>query len=68
MAKNTLFGEYLTANKISHADAARELEMTRAYVQMLSTGTATPSLHVAWNIEKFTKGAVTMQTWLKEQR
>lgn len=65
MTALTKFGRYLKQQKISRTDAAVALELTRSYIQMLCTGTATPGLHAAYAIQKWTKGAVTFESWLK---
>lgn len=62
--KRSVFARYLTSNKISASDAAKALNITRAYVHMLRTLAATPSLHTAAAIKKWTKGAVTFESWL----
>lgn len=61
----TDFGKYIRAKKIPANAAARALEIKRAYVYMLSSGVATPGLALAGQIESWTKGKVTMRSWLK---
>ncbi len=65
MATETFFGRYLKRMKITRATAAADLKLTRSYVQMLQTGAATPGLHTAFEIQKWSKNAVTMQSWIK---
>ena len=64
MNKLTRFGRYLKKRKLSMADVARQLDFTRSYVQMLSSGAATPGLHAAGRIKKWSKGYVTFESWL----
>lgn len=63
--KLTTFGRYLKRKNISIASAAEQLDVTRSYVQMLATGAATPGLHTAAQIKKWSKGAVTFENWLR---
>jgi len=63
-AKNS-FERYLKGKNISDAVAAAELDLTRSYVQMLRTGSATPGLHTAAAIQKWSRGKVTFESWLK---
>lgn len=65
MSSITEFGRYLKTTGTAPRDAAKALSTTRAYIYMLSIGTATPALKLAGEIEKWSKGKVRMQTWLK---
>jgi hypothetical protein len=61
----TPFGKYIESNeKLSPKEVAKQLALTRAYVHMLIAGTVTPALKLAWRIEKWSKGAVKMQSWV----
>jgi len=61
----TEFGKYLKKNEIPASAVAHDLATTRAYIHMLATGAATPALRLAGEIEKWSKGEVKMQSWLK---
>lgn len=66
----TPFGTWLTDHGISYADAARVLGVSRAYVQMMAVGKATPRIDtLGAAIEAWTKGLdpknhVAAETWL----
>lgn len=61
----TDFGKHLKKLGISPADAALALGTTKAYIYMLSQGKVTPALRLAGRIEKWSKGKVKMQSWLR---
>lgn len=63
--KLTAFGKYLKKQKISAADAATQLDVTRSYVSALAVGSMTPGLHLAVDIMRWSKGAVTAESWLQ---
>jgi transcriptional regulator with XRE-family HTH domain len=65
MTKSTKFGRYLKAKGISREDAAAALDLTRSYIQMLCTGAATPGLHAAAKIHKWTRGKVDFLSWIE---
>lgn len=58
------FPEYLSAKKISAAEAAKALDVSRAYIHAL-LDEKKPSLQLAWKIEQWSDGVVTMQTWME---
>jgi hypothetical protein len=60
----TPFGDWLDTKNISYAEAAKQLGITRSYVQMLAVGNATPQLALAGRIEDWTRGDVSMRSWL----
>jgi plasmid maintenance system antidote protein VapI len=62
--KTTKFSRYLKREKISPSEAAAALALTRSYIHMLCSGTATPGLHTAAEIAKWTKGQVSFWDWL----
>jgi transcriptional regulator with XRE-family HTH domain len=62
--KLTKFGRYLKKRNISTADAAAALDLTRSYIQMLKSGAATPGLKAAASISKWSKGAISFESWL----
>lgn len=63
--RRNAFGKYLQTHQITTASAAKQLGVTRAYVQMLATGKASPSLSIAHAIEKkLTKGSITLYEWV----
>jgi DNA-binding XRE family transcriptional regulator len=66
----TPFGKYLekktkTKPVITPAEAAEAIGKSKQYVYMLIEGKVTPSFKLAWEIEVWSKGEVTMQTWAK---
>jgi hypothetical protein len=65
MSKTTTkFGDYLKKRELSDGEAAKELELTKSYIQQLRTGTATPGLHAAAKIQKWSAGEVPFESWL----
>jgi transcriptional regulator with XRE-family HTH domain len=63
--KLTLFGKYLRDKNISAADAAFELGVTRSYVSALVSGAMTPGLKLAVEILRWSRGAVSAESWVK---
>jgi hypothetical protein len=63
--KLTAFGSYLKWGNVSMEDAAAQLDVTRQYVWALATGYTTPGLKLAGKIEEWSKGCVTMSSWLR---
>jgi len=63
--KLTKFGRYLKKQKLSTADAATALGLTRSYIHMLASGSATPGLKAATVIFKWSKGAIGFESWSK---
>jgi plasmid maintenance system antidote protein VapI len=63
--KSTAFGRYLRKQKITAAEAAAALGVTRSYIQALVTGTMTPGLKLAIVILHWSKGAVAAESWVK---
>lgn len=61
----TAFGKYLKRERISAADAAKELNITRSYVNALMTGAMTPGLKLAIEILRWSNGAVEAESWVK---
>jgi hypothetical protein len=66
----SVFGRYLKARGLLHAEVAQALGTTKTYVYMLAT-TTTPSLALAARIEKWSrskkgKPAVPMQSWITD--
>jgi hypothetical protein len=66
--KRTPFGKYLKFNNIPMDSAAKALGVTRQYAQALATGYMTPGMRLAWDIERWTKGRVAMQSWMPQYR
>lgn len=58
--------EYLESAQISVATAAQQLGVSRAYVYLLIDNKKSPSLRLAWKIEKWSKNKVTVQEWMKK--
>lgn len=63
--KLTPFGQYLRAQKISAADAASALGVTKSYISALMLGSMTPGLKLAIEILRWSKGAVAAESWVK---
>ncbi len=61
----TPFGRYLRKQKISAADAADQLGVTKSYVSALMIGSMTPGLKLAIEILNWSKGAVAAESWIK---
>jgi hypothetical protein len=61
----TPFGKYLKRERISAADAARELGVTRSYVSALVSGAMTPGLKLAVEIWRWSKESVPVESWVK---
>ncbi len=59
----TPFGVYISDNSTVPIMAKR-LGITTAYVYMLMKGKISPSLALAAEIEKFTNGRVSLQSWI----
>lgn len=64
----TPFGAWLQTHGISFDDAARALDVTRAYVWYLARGHATPRLALAFTIRNWTrsldpKEVVSVDSW-----
>ncbi len=67
--KVTPFGLFLIRHGITHRAAADSLGCTRAYVQMLATGDATPHLAFAGRIKAWSERIsrhrpILMESWL----
>ncbi len=66
----TPFGDWLADHGISYADAARALGVSRAYVQAMAVGKATPRIDtLGAQIEAWTRGLspdtyVPAESWL----
>lgn len=66
----TPFGEWLHRHGISYADAGRALGVSRAYVQALAVGKATPRLKslgariAAWTAQLDPEDPVPVASWL----
>ena len=63
--KLTPFGQYLKKQKISAADAASALGVTKSYVSALMIGSMSPGLKLAIEILHWSKGAVSAESWVK---
>jgi len=63
--KLTAFGKYLKKKKISAAEAASELGVTRSYISALISGAMTPGLKLAIEIQNWSKTAVAADSWVK---
>ncbi len=57
-------GLYLKQNRLSEVSMARALGLARLAVQKLTRGESLPSLPVAFEIERITKGVVPIEAWL----
>jgi transcriptional regulator with XRE-family HTH domain len=60
----TKFGRYLKQKNLTSAEVAKALDLTRSYISMLKTGAATPGLHTAYAISKWSRGEVSFESWL----
>jgi hypothetical protein len=58
------FRDYLKKKELSDGEAAKQLDLTKSYIQQLRTGGATPGLHAAAKIKKWSGGEVTFESWL----
>ncbi len=71
MRSMTPFGKWLEWHGISYASAARALGISRAYVQMLATGSATPRLKTvgaaiqAWTQQLNPDWVITVASWFE---
>ncbi len=45
-------------------EAARLLDVSRSYIDMIKNGQRSPGLRTAEKIERLTDGAITMQSWI----
>ena len=63
--KLTAFGRYLRDKKISTADAASELGITKSYVSALASGAMTPGLKLAIEIMRWSREDVAVESWTK---
>jgi predicted XRE-type DNA-binding protein len=63
--KSTFFGHHLKKQKISAADAAEALGVTKSYVNLLISGKMTPGLRLAIEIQRWSNGAVPADGWVK---
>lgn len=55
--------EYLSTHSIKQADFAARLGLTQATVSRLARGVSSPSLDLAFHIERATGGAVPVAVW-----
>lgn len=66
MAKKlSVFGKYLATNELTVDEVAEKLGVTKSYVHALASGTMTPGLKLAVEIQKWSRGAVMPESWLK---
>ena len=63
--KLTTFGRYLKKQSMTAADAAEQLDITRSYVNALVTGSMTPGLKLAIEIQRWSRGVVAADSWVK---
>lgn len=59
----TRFAKFISDQRLDAKTIASQLKKSKAYILMLANGAQTPSLRLAWDIEKWSKGKVTMQSW-----
>lgn len=52
-AELSAFGKFLSTNKITRDQAAKDLDVTPAYISMLAHGKATPGLKLAMDIYRW---------------
>lgn len=62
--RNSPLGVYMLQNKLSERLMCRALGLSLKSVQDLAQGKSLPTLPVAWEIERITKGVVPMESWL----
>ena len=66
MAKKlSVFGKYLKTNKLSVDVVAEKLGVTKSYVHALASGTMTPGLKLAVEIQKWSGESVSPASWLR---
>lgn len=63
--KLTAFGRYLKKQKISTIGAAVALGVTKSYISALVTGSMTPGLKLAIEIQRWSRGIVAADSWVK---
>lgn len=63
--KLTPFGKYLKKHHIGPGEAAKELDVSRSYINALASGAQSPGLKLAIFIFDWSKGVVTVQSWVK---
>ena len=61
----TPLSRWVDATKLKREDAARLFDITRQHLDRLCRGDRTPSLALALEIERITRGAVSVQSWGK---
>ena len=62
----TAFGRWLHEHGVSYAAAARALGTSRQHLAQICKGPdRLPSLDLAFRIEQYTNGTVTMQSWMR---
>ena len=59
--------EYLKENYIQQKALVDKLGLSAPYVHRLVHGLSVPSIPVAYKIEKFTRGKVSVYDWLEER-
>lgn len=59
----TVFGQYLVRNELNFEEVAAKLGVSRVYVSMMASGLKYPSADLMFEIEEWSKGEVTMQSW-----
>lgn len=57
------FAEYMAERKIDYATAAKELDISRAYVGQLANKKSTPGFKLATRIGTWSSGKVTFESW-----
>lgn len=55
--------DYLEKKKVTAAEMAERVGVSREYISMLAAGKRTPSLEIAFKIERHSSGLVPVKTW-----
>ena len=63
--KLTAFGRHVKSNDFAPSAVAATLGVTKSYVQALMTGAMTPGLKLAIEIQRWSKGTVAADSWVK---
>ncbi len=63
--KQTKLGAWIDAQKLSRDQVASRLGVARSYLDKLCRAESRPSLELACEIEKLTKGEIAASEWLR---
>jgi hypothetical protein len=64
MAPNDLLRDWIAKAQISNAEAARQLGYDRSNFHRIVSGSAKPTMELAYAIDKLTDGEVPMAVWV----